>query len=50
LIRAINTGLLKRIEIYKSSLEDFVEFDASFVAIVEERFSKVEEVIKDEFC
>jgi hypothetical protein len=41
---------LKRIDIYKSGLEDLVGCNASSVALVEERFSKVEEIIKDEFC
>jgi len=49
LTRAINTGLLNRIEIYKSALEDLVGCDASYVALVEERFSNFEETIKNEF-
>jgi hypothetical protein len=40
---------LKRIEIYKSALEDLVGCNALSVALVEELFSKVEETINDEF-
>ena len=42
-------GLMNQIENYKLALEDLDGCDASSVALVEERFSNVEENIKNEF-
>ena len=51
LTRAISTGgLLQRIDVYKSSLECLVGGNAVTVALVEERFGKIEETIRKEFC
>ena len=51
LIRAIKTGgLLPRIEVYKSALEGLDGSNAATVALVEERFAKVEDTIRKEYC
>ena len=48
LSRAINTGLLGRIHHYKSALQNFVR--DNIISSAEERFSKVEDTIRNEFC
>ena len=50
LARAINAGLVRRIEIFKASLENLVGCNASTIAIVSDRFSKVQASILDGFC
>lgn len=50
LTRAINAGLIRQIEIFNASLEDFVGCSASTVALVSDRFSKVKASIIDKFC
>ena len=50
LARAINAGLVRQIEIFKASLEDLVGCNASTIAIVSDRFSKVQASILDRFC
>ncbi len=50
LARAINAGLVRRIEIFKASLENLVGCNASTIATVSDRFSKVQASILDRFC
>ena len=50
LARAINAGLVRRIEIFKASLENLVGCNASTIATVSDRFSKVQASILDGFC
>lgn len=49
LIRAINLGLLQRLEQWKSSLEGLVGGDTVSAALVEGRLAQVEETIKKNF-
>ena len=50
LTRAINAGLVRQIEMFNASLEDLVGCNASTVALVSYRFSKVKASIIDGFC
>lgn len=50
LTRAINAGLVRQIEIFTASLDDLVGCNASTVALVSYRFSKVKASIIDGFC